>query len=199
MTKTRYAGFEFEPLETDGKCSIRVRTGRLRSKPSAPLSIALGFERFGLIAMRDADPLVDRAGHLLRCRGVRPRAHQGRRSAQPAVPLRHARIPAIRGGDADVSLERVRRAGRGRGQDAAGARGAREGARSRHRPAADRRHARPDLAVLGAPAAGGRQDSGAAVSRPSCPTAPPTNSSSSGHEPTKSSAASCCRRTARWR
>ena len=42
---------------------------------------------------------------------------------------------------------------------------AREAARSGHRPAADRRHARHHLAVLGAPAAGRRRTSRAAVPR----------------------------------
>src|SRR6201989_2652207 len=35
-------------------------------------------------------------------------------------------------------------------------------------------------------------------SRPSCPKAPPTTSSSKPSNPTRSSAASCCRRTAHW-
>ena len=73
-------------------------------------------------------------------------------------------IPAIRGGHQALSGHRIRRAGRGRGQDAAGARQSREAARPRHRPAAGRRHARPDLAVLGAPGAGARQAAGGAVS-----------------------------------
>ena len=48
------------------------------------------------------------------------------------------------------------------------ARLAREDARPRHRPAADRRHARHHLAVLGAAAAGGRTACRPAVSRGRC-------------------------------
>ena len=138
-------------------------------------------------------------GAALRRRGVRRRAHQGRRFAQPAVPLRHQGVPAIRRGDQALSVQRVRRPGRGRGQEPDGAGVDREAPRSRHRPSADRQRARPDLAVLGAAAAGGGQAARRRCSRRRCRPAPHTTRWSSACSATRSSAASFCRRTARWR
>ena len=126
-------------------------------------SIAFGLERIGLIAVQA--PILsciilvgaDRRGDL------RHRAHQDRRLAQPVVPLQFQGIPAIRGGDQALPGDRIRRAGRGRGQDAAGAREPRKAARHGHRPATGRWRARPGFAVLGAPGAGARQAAGGAV------------------------------------
>ena len=147
---------------------MRVATGAPARDGRRLHALAYGIERIGLIPLRFPIPSLLDPGRAGDRRGVRRRAHQGRQFAQPAVPLRHARVPAVRGRDAALPVERVRRAGRGRGQDAAGARLAREAARSRHRPAADRRHARHHLAVLGAQAAGSRPDSRAALSRRRC-------------------------------
>ena len=77
-----------------------------------------------------------------------------------------------------LPVDRIRRAGRGRGQDLLARAIARKAARHGHRPATDRRHARPDLAVFGAPAAGERQAARGAVSRRRCRKAPTTTSSS---------------------
>ena len=96
-------------------------------------------------------------------RDFRHRAHQDRRLAEPAVPLQFQGLQAIRGGDQALPGDRIRRAGRGRGQDAAGARQSRKDPRHGHRPATGRWRARPGLAVLGAPGAGARQAAGGAV------------------------------------
>ena len=110
-----------------------------------------------------ADPVLHRSRWPVHRRGVRYRPHQDRRFPQSAVPVQFQGIPAIRSRNQALSGGRIRRAGRGRGQNAAQARKPRKGARSRHRSAARRRHARPDFAVLGAPGAGARQAAGGAV------------------------------------
>ncbi len=110
-----------------------------------------------------ADPVLHHSGRPVHRRAVRHRPHQDRRFAQPVVPLQFQGIPAVRGRNQALPGGRIRRAGGGRGQDAAHARQPRKAARSRHRPATRRRHARPDLAVLGAPGAGARQAAGGAV------------------------------------
>ena len=92
-----------------------------RRKPQ-DCRLALGFERVGLLVPAlSMDRRADRSVAVHRC-GVRHRTPQGRRFAQPAVPLGHAGVQAVRGSDAALPVERIRRAGRGRGQDAAGAR-----------------------------------------------------------------------------
>ena len=110
-----------------------------------------------------ADPVLHHSRRPVHRRAVRHRPHQDRRFPEPAVPLQFPGIPAVRGRDQALSVGRIRRAGRGRGQDAAQARKPRKAARSGHRSATRRRHARPDLAVLGAPGAGARQAAGGAV------------------------------------
>ena len=110
-----------------------------------------------------ADPVLHHSRRADHRRGVRYRAHQDRRFAQPVVPLQFQGIPAIRSGNQTLPGDRIRRAGGGRRQDAARARQSGEAARSRHRSATRRRHARPDFAVLGAPGAGARQAAGGAV------------------------------------
>ena len=127
-------------------------------------SIAFGLERIGLIAVQAPDPVLHHPRRADHRRDLRHRAHQDRRFAQPVVPLQFQGLQAIRGGDQALPGDRIRRAGRGRRQDAAGARESREAARHGHRPAARRRHARSGLAVLGAPGAGARQAAGGAVS-----------------------------------
>ena len=146
-----------------------------------------------------ADPVLHhsrRADH--RC-DFRHRAHQDRRLAEPVVPLQFQGLQAVRGGHQALPGDRIRRAGRGRRQDAAGARQSRKAPRHGHRPAAGRRRARSGLAVFGAPGAGTRQAAGGAVPLRNCRKAPPTTNSSRPSKPTRSSAASCCPKTARWR
>ena len=110
-----------------------------------------------------ADPVLHDPGRADRRRDLRHPAHQDRRFAEPVVPFQFQGLQAIRGGDQALPGDRIRRARRGRGQDAAGARQSREAARSRHRPATRRRHPRPDLAVLGAAGAGAGQAAGGTV------------------------------------
>ena len=110
-----------------------------------------------------ADPVLHRSGGAADRRDLRHRAHQDRRLAEPVVPFQFQGLQAIRGGDQALPGDRIRRAGRGRRQDAAGARKSREDPRHGHRPATGRRRARPGLAVFGAPGAGARQAAGGAV------------------------------------
>ena len=110
-----------------------------------------------------ADPVLHHSRRADRGRGVRHRPHQDRQLAEPAVPLQFQGLQAVRGRDQALPGDRIRRAGRGRGQDAAGAREPRKAARHGHRPATGRGRARSGLAVLGAPGAGARQAAGGAV------------------------------------
>ncbi len=89
-------------------------------------------------------------------RRVRHLAHQDRRFAEPAVPLQHHGIPAVRGGHQALPATEYDVLVGGRGQDAAAPRQSGKAARPGHRSATRRRHARSDLAVLGAQAAGER-------------------------------------------
>ena len=126
-------------------------------------SIAFGIERLGLIAMRT--PITSLVILLVLCvaRILRPRAHQDRQLAEPAVPLEHQGIPPVRGGHQALPGDRIRRAGRGRGQVAACARVAGEDPRSCHRHSACRRNARNHLAFFRPPGARAGQASGGAV------------------------------------
>ena len=135
-----------EKVETAGNRQHRLRAGAHRADRGS-----------------GADPVLHRSRRADYRRGVRYPAHQDRRFAQPAVPVQFQGIQAIRSGDQALPGDRIRRAGGGRRQDAAGARQPRKAARSRHRSATGRRHARPDLAVLGAPGAGAGQAAGGAV------------------------------------
>ena len=132
---------------------------------SRPVSIAFGVERLGLIAMRapilsciilvamvigavfgiERIKIDDSLSQLFRSNTKEFRQYEEVTKRFP--------------------VDRIRRAGGGRGQDAARARQSRKAARPGHRPATGRRHARPDLAVLGAPGAGAGQAAGGAVSR----------------------------------
>ncbi len=132
-------------------------------EPQPGTSIAFGLEQIGLIAVKA--PIVSVIILLVLMIGasVRHRAHQDRQLAEPAVPFQFQGLQAIRGGDEALPGDRIRRAGRGRGQDAACARQPRKGARHGHRPAARRGRARSGVAVLGPPGAGARQVAGGVV------------------------------------
>ena len=146
-------------LEKNSDSEVHVE--KIEQAPTA--SIAFGLERIGLIAVQAPILSCIVLVGLIIARAVRHRPHQDRQFAQPVVPLQFQGIQAIRSGNQALSGDRIRRAGRGRGQDAAGARQPRKAARSRHRPATRRRHPRPDFAVLGAPGAGAGQAAGGAV------------------------------------
>ena len=165
-----------------------------------PASIAFGLERMGLIAVRAPILSCIILVAMMIGAAVRHRAHQGRQFAQPAVPLRHAGVPAIRGGDQALPVERVRRAGRGRGQDAA------------ERATISRSCATssPTCSSSTARAASSRCSRRASRRQPGKLPAPlfpaelprgrrlrPADRDASRR--TRSSAASCCRRTASWR
>jgi hypothetical protein len=181
-------------LEKNSDSEVHVE--KLEQRPTG--SIAFGLERIGLIAVKA--PIVsciilvalivgaifgierikidDSLSQLFRSNSKEYRQYEAVTKRFPATEF-----------DVLVVVE---------GQDAAGARKPRESCATRHRPAAGRGHARPDLAVLGAPGAGAGQAAGRAVPG-ELPRAPNTTSSSRPSNPTRSSAASCCPRTARWR
>ena len=146
----------------DKNSESQVHVARSRSRGQAPASPSDSSE-IGLIRDEGADRFDDRAGRVAGRRRVRHRSHQDRRFAEPAVPFQFQGLQAVRGGDETLPGDRVRRAGRGRGQDAAGAREPRKAPRHGHRPAAGRGRARPGIAVLGAAGAGARQTAGGAV------------------------------------
>lgn len=74
----------------------------------------------------EAGAVLHHSGGADHCGPFRHRSHQDRRSAEPAVPLQFQGLQAIRGRDQALPGDRIRRAGRGRRQDAAGARQPRE-------------------------------------------------------------------------
>ena len=163
--------------ERTDQLGINANSIALGAAPAERSSLAFGLERIGLISLRFPYIVtIVRASCSASPPAFGDRAHQGRQLAEPVVPLEQRRVPAIRGGRAAIPVERIRRARRGRGQDAARRANSIEKLReSGDRPAIDRRHARPDFAVLGAPAAGRRPAAGAAVSRRICRTAPNTS------------------------
>ena len=146
-------------LEKNSDSEVHVE--KVEQRPTAQHRLRAGAA--GADCGPGADPVLHRSGWPDHRRDLRYRPHQDRQFPQPAVPVQFQGIPAIRGGNQALSGGRIRRAGRGRGQDAAQARKSREVARSRHRSATGRGHARPDFAVLGAPGAGARQAAGGAV------------------------------------
>ena len=164
-----------------------------------PVSIAFGLERIGLIAVQA--PIVSCLILLALVIGAIFGIQRIKVDDSLSQLFRSdsTEYQAVRGGDEALPVQRVRRAGGGRGQDPAGARQPRKAARPRHRPAAGRRHARPDLAVLGAAAAGARQAAGGAVSQRTARGRGLRQVHPDGEAATRSSAASCCPTTARWR
>ena len=147
-------------LEKNSDSEVHVE--KVEQRPTGA-SIAFGLERLGLIAVQA--PILSciiLVGLIIAALFGIDRIKIDD-FAQPAVPVQFQGIPAVRGGDQALPGGRIRRAGRGRGQNAPQARKPRKVARSRHRSATRRRHARPDFAVLGAPGAGARQAAGGAV------------------------------------
>ena len=65
--------------------------------------LAYGIERIGLIPLRFPLPSLLILVAARDRRRLRRRAHQGRRFAEPALPLRHAGVPAVRGGHRSAS------------------------------------------------------------------------------------------------
>ena len=110
------------------------------------------------------DPVDDHSGRADRGCDLRDLPDQDRQLAEPVVPFRFQGLQAVRGRHQALPGDRIRRAGRGRGQDAAGAREPREDPRHGHRPATGRGCARSGFAVLGAAGAGTWQAAGGAVS-----------------------------------
>ena len=143
----------------------KSRSTSRRSRSRRRSSIAFGLERIGLIAIKA--PILSCIILLALVIGAVFGIERIKIDDSLSQLFRSdtKEYQAIRGGDQALPVDRIRRAGRGRGQDAAGARQSRKAARPRHRPATRRRRARPDLAVLGAPGAGARQAAGGAVSR----------------------------------
>ena len=127
-------------------------------------------------------------------------APQGGRLALRAVPHRHRGVPPLRGDRPPLSLQRVRRAGGGRGQGPPEAAAAR-GVPPRHRrPAAGRRRGRHRLDAVRARQARRDRLCGARSCPTSCRrTRPPTTPSSPRSRPTRSWPASSCPTTASWR
>ena len=117
-------------------------------------SFAFGLERLGLVGLKAPAVTLAADRAVLGPGGVGPDAAQGRRLALRAVPHRHRGVPALRGDRPPLSLQRVRRAGRGRGQGPPEEAAARGLPPRHHRPAAGRRRGRPHLHALGARQAG---------------------------------------------
>ena len=116
----------------------------MQAPPAKPTrSLALGIERLGLISLRF--PAV--AAIILIILAVLGGFGVARLKvddfAEPALPLRHAGIPPVRRDRAALSLERIRRARRRRGQGRCSRAKHIEKLRDRgHRPAAHRRYTR---------------------------------------------------------
>ena len=154
----------------------------------AEATLASGAERMAAAA-GDAGQAGRQAAEDLARQAEAP---DGRRLPFAAVPLQHAAIPPVRGGDARLPLVRVRRAGGGHRQGPARPRQRPEDPRPRHRSPARRRRARHPLDVLGTPAAGeGPDDPAAAVPRAAAADPDPNTTRSSRRcAPTSSSTAS---------
>ena len=117
-------------------------------------SFAFGLERLGLVGLRAPAVTFALIVVLSALAVLGPDPAQGRRLALRAVPHRHRGVPALRGDRPPLSLQRVRRAGGGRGQGPPEEAAARGLPPRHHRPAAGRRRRRPHLHALGARQAG---------------------------------------------
>ena len=162
-------------------------------------SFAFGLERAGFIGLAWPRLTVVLVILVSVLAGVGPHAPQGRRFAVRAVPHRHRGVPPLRGDRPPLSVQRVRRAGGGRGQG----------------PPEEGRSSRPSAAPSStcssptASTASSRCCRRAASRTPpamrrrscptSCPTGRPTTPSSPRSRPTRSSPASSCPTTASWR
>ena len=147
----------------DKNSESHVHVEAIEEPPPPGKSIAFGLERMGLIAVKAPILSMIILAVLIVAGDLRDLPDQDRQLAEPVVPFRFQGLQAIRGRDQALPGDRIRRAGRGRGQDAAGAREPREDPRHGHRPATGRGRARSGFAVLGASGAGTRQAAGGAV------------------------------------
>ena len=180
--------------------AIRASDSASAPPPRKLHDLAYGLERIGLIPLRA--PVVSAIILAVLCVIAAFGIERIKVDdfAEPAVPLRHPGVPAIRRGDQALPLQRIRRAGGGRGQESDGA-----GVRSRScatssptcslidsvRGLISLFSARqpPEAGKLPAPVFPETLPTGAGIRR-----AGPDACSA-----TRSSAASFCRRTARWR
>ena len=105
-------------------------------------SFAFGLERAGFVGLAWPRLTVVLVILVSILAGVGPDAPQGRRFALGAVPHRHRGVPPLRGDRSPISVQRVRRAGRGRGQGPPEEGAARGLPPRHHRPAAGRRRGR---------------------------------------------------------
>ena len=146
-------------LEKNSDSEVHVE--KIEQRPTA--SIAFGLERIGLIAVQapilsciilvaliigamfgiERIKIDDSLSQLFRSNSKEYQQYEAETKRFPATEF-----------DVLVVVE---------GKTLLDARQSREAARSRHRSATRRRHARPDFAVLGAPGAGARQAAGGAV------------------------------------
>ena len=157
-------------VELDRACSTRTRTIPMSTNwKRRSISIAFGLERTRADRDAGADPVLHRPGRAgdrrrssassasrstirsASCSAPTPRNTGNTRKSPSASPSTEFDVLVVVEGK---TLLRARQSGKA--------------PRSRHRPATGRRHARPDLAVLGASGAGAGQAAGGAVSRPNC-------------------------------
>ena len=146
----------------DKNYESQVHVGKIEEPRTGP-SIAFGLERIGLFAVKAPIVSMIVLAALLVAAVFGIYRIKIDDSLSQLFRSEFQGLPAVRGGDETLPGDRVRRAGRGRGQDAAGAPKPRKAARHGHRPAAGRGRARAGLAVLGAAGAGARQIAGGAV------------------------------------
>ena len=182
----------------DKNSESRVHVEAIEEPPPPGKSIAFGLERMGLIAVKA--PIVSMVILVVLLVAALFGIQRIKIDDSLSQLFRSdfQGLQAVRGRHQALPGDRIRRAGRGRGQDADGPGEPRKDPRHGHRPAAGRGRARSGIAVFGAPGAGARQAAGRAVparTAAGCRLRQVRRDRQSQRDHSRQAA---CRRTARW-